>query len=189
MFWVKSRRKVFYNGIERQEEAVTKQRRDSMEWQLLYAKKQRKISKNTQRLKRKIKKIEIFYKNFLICPTFCPTLNILVQQSHQSSVARATIPAVQSQQKFYAAKGSLHEQAYDRLLCLGKHACKEWGLLCREYICCGGSCQEHRGIIFLLAILDGSLFQEGWLQNTGQVAPKSQEYSHMGVYNIDNVFL
>lgn len=104
-------------------------------------------------------------------------MNILVQQSHQSSVARATIPAVQSQQKFYAAKGSLHEQAYDRLLCLGKHACKEWGLLCREYICCGGSCQEHRGIIFLLAILDGSLFQEGWLQNTGQVAPKSQEYS------------
>lgn len=49
--------------------------------------------------------------------------------------------------------------------------------LCHEYICRGVSCQEHRGIMFLLAILNGSTSPEWWLSKSGQVAQSEPEYS------------
>ena len=49
--------------------------------------------------------------------------------------------------------------------------------LCRKYICRGGSCQEHRGIMFLMAISVGSVLPEWWLSNSGQVAQWEPEYS------------
>lgn len=52
-------------------------------------------------------------------------------------------------------------------------------MLCREYICHGGLCQEHRGIMFLLAILNGSTSPEWWRSKSGQVAQSEQEYSWM----------
>ena len=49
--------------------------------------------------------------------------------------------------------------------------------LCRKYICRGGSCQEQRGIMFLMAIPGGSVLPEWWLSNSGLLAQTSPEYS------------
>lgn len=40
---------------------------------------------------------------------------------------------------------------------------------CLEYICCGGSCQEHRGIMFLMAIWRGSDLPEWWLKSSQNI--------------------
>lgn len=59
--------------------------------------------------------------------------------------------------------------------------------LCRKYICRGGSCQEQRGIMFLMAIPGGSVLPEWWLSNSGLLAQTSPEYSFLGFnYNTKN---
>lgn len=58
--------------------------------------------------------------------------------------------------------------------------------LCHEYICRGGSCQEHRGIMFLLAMLHGSLSPEWWLSKFGHLTQNEPEYSCIA-YNT-NIF-
>lgn len=49
--------------------------------------------------------------------------------------------------------------------------------LYHEYICRGGSCQEHRGIMFLMAMQDGSILLEVWLSKSGQAAQNEPKYS------------
>ena len=62
--------------------------------------------------------------------------------------------------------------------------------LCRKYICRGDSCQEHRGIMFLMAVPGGSVLPEWWLSNFGLLAQTSPEYSKVAkLLNYDVIIL
>ena len=63
--------------------------------------------------------------------------------------------------------------------------------LCHEYICRGGSCQEHRGIIFLMAIPvalclrnNGSQTPDRWLKLARNIHTKKSKYYVATVFDV-----
>ena len=99
-------------------------------------------------------------------------LNILVRQSRLTDFIRATVPVRESIRNVMPRKAlymSRHMIGYyaEANMPVGTRLPR-----CLEYICCGGSCQEHRGIMFLMAIWSGSALPEWWLSKSGQMAQK-----------------
>lgn len=104
-------------------------------------------------------------------------LNILVRRSRQSGVARATNPEARAIRNVMPRK-ALYMSRHMISLYAEANMPTGTGLpLCHKYICRGGSCQEHRGIMFLMAIPSGSVLPEWWLSNSGLLAQSSPEYS------------
>lgn len=117
--------------------------------------------------------LERFYKGDRIQQLEPPEdVNILVRQSRLTDFIRATVPVRESIRNVMPRKAlymSRHMIGYyaEANMPVGTRLPR-----CLEYICCEGSCQEHRGIMFLMAIWSGSALPEWWLSKSGQMAQK-----------------